>query len=80
MLGEDGGVVDDGAVFGVVYHIHGNELGAEWQHIQIRFKRLVLLQDLQRKSTNCITVKPPMKDTPKEDKPPNKGQTKSTLF
>ncbi len=25
------------------------------------------------------TVKPPIKDTPKEDKPPNKGQTKSTL-
>ncbi len=24
------------------------------------------------------TVKPPIKDTPKEDKPPNKGQTKST--
>ena len=25
------------------------------------------------------TVKPPVKDTPKEDKPPNKGQAKSTL-
>ena len=25
------------------------------------------------------TVKPPIKDTPKEDKPPNKGQAKSTL-
>ena len=24
------------------------------------------------------TVKPPIKDTPKEDKPPNKGQAKST--
>ena len=25
------------------------------------------------------TVKPPIKDTPKEDKPPNKGQAESTL-
>ena len=24
-------------------------------------------------------MKPPIKDTPKEDKPPNKGQTESTL-
>ena len=24
------------------------------------------------------TVKPPIKDTPKEDKPPNKGQVEST--
>ena len=25
-------------------------------------------------------MKPPIKDTPKEDKPPNKGQAKSTLL
>ena len=25
------------------------------------------------------TVKPPIRDTPKEDKPPNKGQAESTL-
>ncbi len=25
-------------------------------------------------------MKPPIKDTPKDDKPPNKGQTKSTLY
>ena len=28
---------------------------------------------------SCIAVKPPIKDTPKEDKPPNKGQAESTL-
>ena len=28
---------------------------------------------------NVHIVKPPTKDTPKEDKPPNKGQAKSTL-
>ena len=28
---------------------------------------------------NWYTVKPPVKDTPKEDKPPNKGQAESTL-
>ena len=27
----------------------------------------------------CTTVKPPIKDTPKEDKPPYKGQAESTL-
>ena len=27
----------------------------------------------------CGTVKPLIKDTPKEDKPPNKGQAESTL-
>ena len=26
----------------------------------------------------CVRVKPPIKDTPKEDKPPNKGQAEST--
>ena len=30
-------------------------------------------------SMHCSTVKPPIKDTPKEDKPPNKGQAESTL-
>ena len=29
--------------------------------------------------SNNNTVKPPIKDTPKEDKPPNNGQTGSTL-
>ncbi len=27
-----------------------------------------------------LDVKPPIKDTPKEDKPPNKGQTKGTVL
>ena len=29
--------------------------------------------------SNAHTVKPPIKDTPKVDKPPNKGQAESTL-
>ena len=32
--------------------------------------------DLSKKG-NHATVKPPIKDTPKEDKPPNKGQAES---
>ena len=41
--------------------------------------------DLKRKNLEEVyeyiryTVKPLIKDTPKEDKPPNKGQAKSTL-
>ena len=46
MPGQDGGVVDDGAVLGVVDDVHGNELGAEGQDIQVRLNRLVLLQNL----------------------------------
>ena len=34
---------------------------------------------LDRILKNISTVKPPIKDTPKEDKPPNKGQAESTL-
>ena len=30
--------------------------------------------------SSCHTVKPPIKDTPKEDKSPNKGQAESTLY
>ena len=30
-------------------------------------------------AVNIITVKPPIRDIPKEDKPPNKGQAESTL-
>ena len=33
VLGQDGGVVDDGAMLGTVDDIHGNELGAEGHHI-----------------------------------------------
>ena len=32
-----------------------------------------------RKLHNVSTVRPPIKDTLKEDKPPNKGQAESTL-
>ena len=31
-----------------------------------------------KRAEKCITVKPPIKDTQKEDKPPNKGQAEST--
>ena len=37
----------------------------------------IQLQDKELHTT--VLVKPPIKDTPKEDKPPNKGQAKSTL-
>ena len=43
MPGEDGGVVDDGAVLGVVDDVHGDELGAEGQDVQVGLDRLVLL-------------------------------------
>ena len=46
MLGEDGGVVDDGAVFGGVYHIHRDELSTEGHHVEFRLHTLVLLEDL----------------------------------
>ncbi len=35
--------------------------------------------DIILSKVKLATVKPPIKDTPREDKPPNKGQTKSTL-
>ena len=40
--------------------------------------RRTLIQPIQY--VHVATVKPPIKDTPKEDKPPNKGQAKSTLL
>ena len=41
---------------------------------KIEVKLIILLIQLRSN-----TVKPLIKDTPKEDKPPNKGQAKSTL-
>lgn len=35
MARQQGGVVDDGAVFGVVDDLHGDELGAEGQDIEL---------------------------------------------
>ena len=46
MFGEDGGMVDDGTVLGMVDDLIGNELGAEWHHVQVGFDGPVLLQDL----------------------------------
>ena len=37
------------------------------------------MQDLGNQQYNVCAVKPPIKDTLKEDKPPNKGQAESTL-
>ena len=48
MFWQDGGMVDDGAMFRVVDDIHGNELGTKWQHIEVSSKRLVLLKHLWR--------------------------------
>lgn len=39
---QQGGVVDDGAVFGVVNDLHGNELGAEGQNVELGTRSLVL--------------------------------------
>lgn len=43
---QDGGVVDDGAVLGVVDDIHRNELGAEGHDIELGADRLVGLHHL----------------------------------
>lgn len=48
MEGENGGVVDDGAMAWVVNDLHGNELGAERQDVQICPHRLVFLEDLEQ--------------------------------
>jgi hypothetical protein len=48
VFGQDGGVVDDGAMLWTVDDIHGNELGTEGQHIQLGSKGLVLLKHLNR--------------------------------
>lgn len=47
MAWEQGGVVDDGAVSGVVDHLHGDELGAEGQHVQLGAHRFVLVHHLR---------------------------------
>ena len=35
MAGEKGGVIDDGAMFWVVNHLHWDELRAEWKYVQV---------------------------------------------
>ena len=44
--GEDGRVVDDGTMLRMVYHFHGDELRAEWKHVEVSVDTLVLLQHL----------------------------------
>ena len=48
---QDGRVVDDGSVLGMIDDVHGYELTAEWQHVEVRLKRHVLLQNLNRTCT-----------------------------
>lgn len=46
--GQYGGMIDDGAMLGVVDDVHWNKLTAEWHHIQVSLKRHVLLQHLNQ--------------------------------
>ena len=46
MQGQDGGVVDDGAVLRVVDDVHGDELGAEGHYVEVSTHRLVGLHHL----------------------------------
>lgn len=47
MARQQGGVVDDGAVFGVVDDLHGDELGAEGQDVELGTGGLVLSHNLR---------------------------------
>jgi len=47
MAGEERGMVNDGAMFWVVDHLHWNELRAERKNVQVRLNRLILLQNLR---------------------------------
>ena len=46
MAGEEGGMVNDGAMLRVVDDLHRNELRAERKNVQVRLNRLILLQNL----------------------------------
>lgn len=46
MARQQGGVVDDGAVFGMVDDLHGDELGAEGQDIELGTSGLILSHHL----------------------------------
>ena len=41
-------MVDNGAMLRMVDNLHGNELGAEWQDVQLRIERLVLVQNVRQ--------------------------------
>lgn len=47
MQGQDGGVVDDGAVLGEVDDVHGDKLGAEGHHIELSAYSFVGLNHLR---------------------------------
>ena len=46
MQGQDGGMVDDGAMLGVVNDVHRDELRAEWHDVEIGAHCLVGLHHL----------------------------------
>ena len=48
VFGKQGRVVDNGAMLRVVDNFHGNKLGAEWQDVQLRIERLVLIQNVRQ--------------------------------
>lgn len=48
MPGQDGRVVADAAVLRVVYHLHGDELGAERQNVQLDLDALVRVEHLRQ--------------------------------
>lgn len=47
MARQQGGVVDDGAVFGVVDDLHGDKLGAEGQNVELGARGCVLRHHLR---------------------------------
>lgn len=47
MARQQGGVVDDGAVPGPIDHLHGDELGAEGQDVELGAAGLVLSHHLR---------------------------------
>lgn len=55
MAGQQWGVVDDGAVLWVVYHLHRDELRAEWQYVEFSFNSLILCHNL----VNGFALYPP---------------------
>ena len=51
MSGQDGGMVDDGLMDGMVNDFNGDELGAEGKDIQLGIHALVLFQHLRQRLT-----------------------------
>lgn len=55
MQGQDGWVVDDGAVLGVINDVHGDELGAEGHDVELGIHCLVGIHHLR----NGLSLDPP---------------------